>query len=277
MLKRIQKQVSFVRYGNIRANPLNLGMNKVVHLPNWGQHTTSERMRALRQICMESGRDPRIREFTVKILLNNRIEPRDYKAQAACILKWVQKNIYYVNEPQEQLQDPLYTIKVGFGDCDDMVILLCSMFQSIRLDWKFVLSAKGKNGNPIRWIEGDRLPSKEPVWSHIYCMVGYPPFNPTKWFFCEPTLRKVPLGWDVVKAGGKVLPELGNIESEIKEKGGKLKRAAQNIRGELNFETLLATVVIASVTSIFIEEFKTYVASPLYKNIKKKLKKHILA
>ena len=39
-------------------------------------------------------------------------------------------------------------------------------------------------------------------------MVGTPPFRPTRWFFCEPTIEKVPLGWDVVDGNKAYLPEL---------------------------------------------------------------------
>jgi len=39
-------------------------------------------------------------------------------------------------------------------------------------------------------------------------MVGTPPFNVKRWYYCEPTLR-VPLGWDVVSGDSSALPELG--------------------------------------------------------------------
>ncbi len=64
------------------------------------------------------------------------------------------------------------------------------------------------NGKLVRYIEGENhLPRAN--WVHIYCMVGDKPFTPNKWYFVEPTMP-VPLGWDVVAAGGK-LPEMGNF------------------------------------------------------------------
>jgi len=97
-------------------------------------------------------------------------------------------------------------MKEGYGDCDDMVIVLCSFFESINLPWKLVLSGGSKTGKK-RYIHGQKF-KRDAVYSHIYCMVGNNPFNPTTWYFCEPTIRNVPLGWDVVAANDDTLPEL---------------------------------------------------------------------
>jgi hypothetical protein len=73
-----------------------------------------------------------------------------------------------------------------------------------------------------RWIEGTRL--KPLDFSHIYVVVGFPPFHPQRWVFAEPTLKGIPLGWDVVghvkKNGNTPLPELagiGNVLQGAKE------------------------------------------------------------
>ena len=128
---------------------------KAWDLPNWGNSNQTQRMSFLREVAVSSGLDPRMATFVVSILKQCNVQPRDYINQASCLLKWVQDNIYYVNEPRERLQDPLYTIQVGYGDCDDMVLLLGAMFTSINLEFRFVLSGK-INGKIQRWIEGDR-------------------------------------------------------------------------------------------------------------------------
>ena len=185
---------------------------KVLHFPTWDYTNQAQRMNVLRHIASTAGRNPKLATVVVGILKKAKVKPRDYKGQATALLKWVQKNIYYVNEPAERLQDPLYTLKVGYGDCDDMIMLLMAMLESINLKWKFVLVAKQKNGKYTRWIEGTPLPTdRELKWAHIYGMVGDNPYTPKKWFFIEPTL-KVPFGWDVVHAQGSgLLPELGNL------------------------------------------------------------------
>ena len=199
------------RIGAFPCKRINLDDSvKVFHLPTWKKKDDPTRIAALRRISLEAGRDPRIATQAVKILKAAGIRPRDTKGQAAALLKWVQTQIYYVNEPGERLQDPIYTLtKAGYGDCDDMAMVLAAFLESLRIPWRFVLSGQTPQGKLVRWIEGQ--PRKRARWSHIYVVVGDQPYKPKKWIFAEPTLN-VPFGWDIVssaKKNGKVaLPEL---------------------------------------------------------------------
>lgn len=187
---------------------LNMGSAKVYHLPNWHDMTHPERLEVMRQIALMRGRDPRMAKLALSIIRKSGAKPREYEKQAAALLKWVQdpKNCYYINEPGERLQDPIYTLKVKHGDCDDMSLLLCCLFESVNLPWRYVLSGR-QQGKKIRHIEGAPVPQGV-GWAHVYCMVGTPPFNPNRWYFCEPTVQGVPLGWDVVSGDSKYLPEM---------------------------------------------------------------------
>jgi transglutaminase-like putative cysteine protease len=202
------------RFGT-KVKQLELDTPKTYHLPNWHNLGDRGKLKLMREIVETYGRDPRVATFTISLLKKSGVPPRKYKEQAAYLLKWVQDNIYYVNEPGERLQDPLYTLKVGYGDCDDLSILLCSMFEALRLPWKFVISGKDDYGHTIRYVEKE-LHFPKAAYSHVYCCVGNNPFKPTEWYFCEPTLS-VPLGWDVVEAkrrsGKDALPELGAFGS----------------------------------------------------------------
>jgi hypothetical protein len=191
-----------------RLTSLNLAGTEVHHLPDWKGYDDPKRLEVIRHIAMMRGRDPRIASLAVDIIKKAKVKPRDYKGQAAALLKWVQnpKNVYYVNEPGERLQDPIFTIKQGWGDCDDQIMVLGAMFESIRLPWKLVLGGVC-NGKKVRYIEGTAFP-RGCKWAHIYAMVGDAPFNPTKWYFCETTVRGVQLGWDVVSGHKSYLPEL---------------------------------------------------------------------
>ncbi len=267
--------------GGMRANKISLdGMShypKVWHLPTWKKGDDTTRIKVLREIAVRGGHDPRIATLAVSILKKAKVQPRSYKAQAAALLKWVQNNIYYINEPSERLQDPTYTLKVGYGDCDDMAILLGSLYESIRLDWRFVLSGK-VNGRLTRWIEGNPLP-RGGRWTHIYLMVGYPPFQPQKWLFAEPTLRNVNLGWDVVKAGG-VLPELGDTSGRIlkikdpavvekeekKAKDKELKdRKFSELKARLAPSNLLTEVVVAAVAAVLTSKMVDFLEKRFFK------------
>jgi hypothetical protein len=192
------------------TNELDLGDAKTFHLPDWATLSHPQRLAVMRQISMMRGRDPRIAKLAVSILRRAGVGPRQYDQQAAALLKWVQdpRNVYYVNEPGERLQDPLHTLKVGHGDCDDQVILLAAIYESIGLPWKFVLSGRNSVGEKVRYIEGDPIPQAR--WAHIYLAVGVPPFGPTRWYFAETTIVGVPLGWDVIEGDASYLPEMGS-------------------------------------------------------------------
>jgi hypothetical protein len=193
-----------------RLAPLDLAGTEVHHLPDWKGYEDPKRLEVIRHIALMRGRDPRIASLAVSIIKKAKVEPRDYKGQAAAILKWVQnpKNVYYVNEPGERLQDPIFTIKQGWGDCDDQIMVLAALFESVRLPWKLVIAGTC-NGKKVRFIEGGTYP-EGCKWAHIYAMVGTPPFHPTKWYFCETTIQGVPLGWDVISGSKRFLPEMGS-------------------------------------------------------------------
>ena len=199
--------------GGMKARRVNLDAAKTYHLPAWGETSDPKRIAILRRIALAAGRDPRIATVAINVLRTNHIKPRDYENQARVLLKWVQHRIYYANEPGERLQDPAYTIRVGYGDCDDMALLLAALCESIRLPWRFVIS--GRRGSKlVRWVEG--TPYTPARWAHIYLQIGNKPFAPTRWMFAEPTLRTVDLGWDVVdasKGGTAPLPELAGTDA----------------------------------------------------------------
>jgi hypothetical protein len=202
----------------VKAARIGLAGPEVYHLPKWRDYADPKRLAAMRQIVMTEGRDPRVADVAVGILNAANVPARAYHQQAAALLSWVQTNIYYVNEPGERLQSPLYTLQHGYADCDCLAILLASLFEAVALPWRFVLSgyparlAPGETARPVRFIEGGKKPPGY-RWTHIYLTVGAPPFRPRPdaWVFCEPSAR-VPFGWDVVghaaSTGAVAMPEL---------------------------------------------------------------------
>ncbi|MBU6287384.1 MAG: transglutaminase family protein [Chloroflexi bacterium] len=188
----------------IPANPVALDAPSVHHLAGWEGMSHPQRLAALRAMVEQAGRDPRVRDAAIRILREANVEPRDYPGQVDALHRWVQTRIYYVNEPDEVFQDPLFTLDKQYGDCDDQQILLMALYESIALPWKFVISGyrrtwTGKR-EPFRYIEGTPFPPGSNGYDHIYGMVGYPPGEPTAWKFVEPTIPGVPAGWDVVAA-----------------------------------------------------------------------------
>lgn len=237
------------------ATPMSLDSAKVFHLPGWGRLNDADRVRFIRQVAEQSGRDPRIRSLAVRILTSARVDPRDYEGQASALLTWVQHHVYYVNEPGEIIQDPWYTLNPpdntpAHGDCDDLAALLGALYESIRLDYRFVLSGM-RQGQHMRWVEGQPIPPGV-TWAHIYVSVGWPPFNPTTWAFAEPTMKK-PLGWDVhaaIQQGQRPgLPELGSFFSPGGAIASTALIGADESQGHLNWKQIAAAIVVGVLTS----------------------------
>lgn len=189
---------------------LSNGDEKVLHLPDWHKLSHDQRLVILRKIAQHRGRDPRIAKQAVKILREAGIRPRQYTKQAQALFKWVQdpRNVYYANESGERLQDPIYTLKHKMGDCDDLSLLLTSLFESIRFSWKLLLIGVDKTTHKkVRYVEGSGPLPPNVEWNHIYCAVGVPPFKPKRWYLCEPTVEEVPLGWDIIDGGKSFIPK----------------------------------------------------------------------
>ena len=189
----------------VKAIPLDAP--KVFDLPRFDGYQDPKKLDVLTRLSESYGRDPRLATLAVQIFRGANVQPRDYKGQAAALLKWVQTNIYYVNEPDERLQTPDYTLRVRYGDCDDMAILLYSLARSVRLPAKFVISGVDNAKQKRRYHYGDATFPRNVNWSHIYLAIGDRPYGAPAWIYAEPTL-KVPFGWDVVGANSSALAEM---------------------------------------------------------------------
>jgi len=245
---------------NLPASRINLQGPETYHMPRWKGYSDPRRVALLRRIALTAGRDPRMRHFTINHALARRSDlDRQYKRQAEIILAWVQNNVRYFNEAGEILQDPFFTLKVGYGDCDDLSLLVAAMYESIRLPWRFVLSGTDTNtGQSVRWIEGQPPPPRSVKFAHVYVCVGRPPFQPKRWSFADPSLKGAPLGWDVVRSrqrGEKLpLPELGEIVALVPTEDGGLTPSSEKdsiwaeLAEQLSWRRVLVSAIVGSVT-----------------------------
>lgn len=180
---------------------------KVEHVRGWYRWSDKKKLAYIRGKIEEWGKDPRLAYFVVdNVLRPAGVRPKDYAGQARALLAWVQKNIYYVNEPAERLQSPWRTIKQRMGDCDDMAILLGAMAHSIALPWKLAIAGSHPLKGAVRYVEGDfGGPGFSSEYYHIYIRFGIKGMairNPKDqvWVSAEPTMGDAPLGFDVVDA-----------------------------------------------------------------------------
>lgn len=92
---------------------------------------------ALQFVIDQFGRDPRVRAVTVSIL-RSRVN-NDLEAHARTINNWVVNRMVYLPDPDggEFIQTPAVLLNTierdgrAYGDCDDHVVLLAAMLNSI--------------------------------------------------------------------------------------------------------------------------------------------------
>jgi hypothetical protein len=254
---------------------LALDQPKVHHIPRWNTYGDPKRIDVIARIAESRGHDPRIATLAVSILRGEpavwgqqlpEVPPKQYMDQAARLLLWVQEKVYYVNEPGERLQDPLYTLRVMYGDCDDLAILYYALCRSIRLPVKLVIVGQDKQGRKHRYHQGDKHYPRGVDWAHIYNAVGDRPFGDATFRYAEPTVRGAPLGWDVVNAVNYNIPELaayGATASSSSGMGGAVAgsvaelvldenneaKASQPFMG-LNWRGIFAAALVGSLVTV---------------------------
>lgn len=265
---------------------------RVNTIEGWDSWDMGQRLKFLREFVKDTARDPAIAAKTAAIIRSTGKSSREHQAQWAALLKFVQRTILYVNEPNERIQSAQYTLTERHGDCDDCAIALATLGESVRLPWRFVISGRSTKGERTRYVEGTGPVPRDVVWSHIYLCVGWPPFQPTKWTFAEPTLD-VPLGWDTIagrKAEGRAdmagrelagsflaasAPDSKAAEAALKEAEQEesiFVKARKNIPWWNVIGTVLATVTTAVIVKSVVEPRLARAAVPPRKKNPKKRK-----
>lgn len=136
-----------------------------------GVFQTLRQMRAL----VRSGRvDPMVRQAATSVVFL--MPEKDQAAEARAIFEYVRDTIRYLQDVHdvETLSTAQMTLAGQVGDCDDQVILLCSMLETIGYPTRFV-------------VAGYSDPS---LYDHVYCQV----FAAGQWIDCDPTEHRA-FGW----------------------------------------------------------------------------------
>lgn len=250
----IRKHLEPVQYEG--DSPLAGRVSRVV---DWDKWSMQQRIAFLRSFVEDTARDPMIAQKAVSIIRQAGVQHRDYRAEWAALLKWVQQNVRFMAEPAERLQSPQYTLStLGPADCDDMAILLAALGHSIRLPFRFVLSGRDARRNRHRWVEGVGRPPRGVNWTHIFVQAQWPPFRPTAAAWAEPTLD-VELGWDftrdpIPKDRGDIgeateAVAAGKTNLQVLKEEGKILKAVK----KLPWLTILGTVIGSALSFVLIQ------------------------
>lgn len=207
--------------------------HEALHLTGWFRWSDQRKLKVLRQLAEDYGRDPKLRLFVATNVIRG-VPDRDYRGQAAAILRWVQTNVRYLNESGEQLQSPWYTIRNKVADCDDMAILMGAMAYSIALPFRYALAGRtpGPSAKVVRWCEGERQTFRGTSFYHIFLQLGvagpFPAGGPKNqnWLSAEPTIKGLPLGYDVTVNG--VPPQLREMRQSQVPRSSSMSTPARS-------------------------------------------------
>lgn len=130
----------------------------------------------MRQIVRESRKHPQVRIAAVSI--TQLVPQKDQLGEIDALFCFCRDNIRYVSDvcETETLTAPEYTLRTRAGDCDDKVMLLAAMLESIGIATRFV-------------VVGYRTPWD---FEHVYLHAMTPD---GAFVACDPT-EPYALGWE---------------------------------------------------------------------------------
>ena len=104
----------------------------------------------IKSMALSGSKSPDIKIAAVNILNDAGIYDGRARSPAAIALAlWIGENIQYFRDPKgtETLQTAQKTIEFGYGDCDDMSILLAAMLMSVGIETRFKIIGKDRPGH----------------------------------------------------------------------------------------------------------------------------------
>lgn len=129
---------------------------------------TRATLKRMAQIARKAKTDPAVIELARQVVTDT----RRWIAAARQVQAWVQGNVRYVEDPDgvETLQDPLLTVQIGAGDCDDQSILVASLLQSVGIGARF--HAVGERPGELSHVYCEVAPSWLSVETTEDCPIG---------------------------------------------------------------------------------------------------------
>lgn len=151
----------------------------------------------IQRLIRQGRTDPVVQQRAAQIRAAAGVAPGDAPGTIAAVHRWVQANIRYVRDSElaraygleestELLTGARWLIALadrgqGEGDCDDQVILECSLLEALGVRCRVAI------------IKADaRWPHE---WSHIYLHA----WDGTRWVSLDPIMRDKPIGWEPPK------------------------------------------------------------------------------
>lgn len=140
------------------------------------------RVSLLMEEISQGKRDPNVRRIAGRELRKAGVQPQDWEGEADTLFEYTRQAVRYTRDPAgvELFQSPMRSLDHAIGDCDDQVIFLGSLLQSI--GHPIILRVIGLKGSD--------------QFEHIYLLVGIPPDVPAKYKAYDPS-RSEAAGWEL--------------------------------------------------------------------------------
>jgi transglutaminase-like putative cysteine protease len=144
-------------------------------LPAKPGQDTVRTLAVMRALVQKSASDPVVREIAAQIVAD--CNGHDFLCEIKRVYEFVRDRIIYRKDPVtvERVQDARRSIQFSTGDCDDKVVLLCSLLAALGHRSRFVVLGYSRNH-----------------FSHVYAEVN----TGHGWLPLDPTNETAPVGWE---------------------------------------------------------------------------------
>lgn len=191
--------------------------------------TAAQMARLVRE---DTVRDEGLQRFAAQILINSGLDSHAPKRDTiAAIFRYV-KQIRYIHDPAgsfDSIQNARTTIAKGFGDCDDLSVLLATLLAQIGLTPRFVLA---------------RYKQKSKGYDHVYVDVDLSVKEGGR-IALDPSANRRGAGWESLKSIERLTYPI--FAGPMQSLSGSMQLALQGAAVGLNFVPVVGPILSSLV------------------------------
>ena len=180
-------------------------------------------------------RDEGLQRFAAQILINSGLDSHAPKRDTVAALFRYVKQIRYIHDPAgsfDSIQNARATISKGFGDCDDLSVLLATLLAQVGLSPRFVLA---------------RYKQKSKGYDHVYVDVDLPVKEGGR-IALDPSANRRGAGWESLKSIERLTYPI--FAGQVTTLGDAMQLATTGIATGLNFVPVVGPYLSALVGPI---------------------------
>lgn len=201
-----------------------------IHKGKQGSIQTAAQMARL--VREDTIKDEGLQRFAAQILINAGLDSHANKRDViAAIFRYV-KQVKYIHDPAgsfDSVQNARTTISKGFGDCDDLSVLLATLLAQVGLTPRFVLA---------------RYKEKSRGYDHVYVDVELPQAEGGR-IALDPSANRRGAGWESLKSIERLTYPI--FAGPLQSLSGTMQLALQGAAVGLNFVPMVGPILAALV------------------------------